>query len=170
VGDAHMGHLRVAVILGLTVLALTGCDTERLNKLEKENAELKAKVEKFDSARDFDLQAKCSKDSRAWFNENYGRDKTTTLLDFSNHYNKSSNTCMISIEWHYTQGPSISWVNLRSLWNVYENAKYGDFSEHHYVDLKNPPSRDEVITCRVTDKQCKSVDEFNDLVQPYMNN
>jgi len=163
-----MRRLPVAVILGLTVIALTGCDTERLNKLEKENAELKAKVDKADDARDFNLQGKCARDSRAWFNENYGRDKTTTSLDFINHYNKSSNTCMIVVEWHYTEGSS--GVNLVSLWNVYENVKYGSFDDNHYTDPKNPPARDQVITCEVMDKKCMNIDEFNYLVRPYMNN
>ena len=55
----------------LACVVFCGCDTARVDRLEKENAELKAKVDKADVARDYDLQAKCSKDARAWFNKNW---------------------------------------------------------------------------------------------------
>jgi len=63
-----MARLHIACIT-LIVLATIGCDTgERINRLEKENVELKAKLEKEHLALDYDLQAKCSKDARVWFN------------------------------------------------------------------------------------------------------
>jgi hypothetical protein len=44
----------------LTCCALSaGCDADRISKLEKENAELKAKVEKQNIALQYDLEAKC---------------------------------------------------------------------------------------------------------------
>lgn len=150
--------------------AWTGCDTARIDRLEKENAELKAKADQADVAREFDLQAKCAKDARAWFNESYARDKDTQLLDFTNHYNKKENACFVFVEWHFSQGESLSWVNLMSLWNVYENSKYGNFGENHYVDLKHPPTRDEMITCEVMDKKCKSAGEFIEFIGPYLAN
>lgn len=169
-----MRRLRIAILLGLTVIALTGCDTERLNKLEKENTDLKAKINKTDVARDFDLQAKCGKDARIWFNENWSRDKDTILLDFTDHYNAKQNKCFILVEYHYnskladTRGTS--WTNDMVLYDVYENAKYGEFGENHYTYFK-PEIRngDEVIICEMLEQKCKIMDEFKKLLGPYLN-
>jgi hypothetical protein len=165
-----MARLRAACI-GLVVLAIIGCDTgERISPIEKENAELKAQLEKEHLALDYDLQAKCSKDARIWFNENWSRDKDTVLLNFTNHYNKASNTCFIRVEFHYSEVPAPSWTNDITLWNVYENSKYGDFAEGHVIDFKNPGPEDNVYTCEVYGSKCSSLDQFNSLTQPYMNN
>jgi hypothetical protein len=66
---------RLLLIVGLVLIFATGCDTgERLAKLEKQNQELLAEVKKGQATADYDLQGKCSKDARAWFNENYQPD------------------------------------------------------------------------------------------------
>src|SRR5712671_5178525 len=107
------------------LLVATSCETsERISRLEKQNQELQTEVTKSQATADYDLQAKCSKDARAWFNENWGvRDKDTILLDFTNHYNKNQNKCYILIEFHYSTDQQGSWTNSMSLWDVYENSK-----------------------------------------------
>jgi len=169
-----MRRLWVAIFLGLTVVALAGCDTERLNKLEKENAEQEAKVDKSDVVRDFDLKAKCAKDARAWFNENWSRDKDTILPDFTNHYNAKFNKCLILVEYHYKSqfaGPGgNSWTNDMSLTDVYENSKHAYFAENHITNWKPKiETHEEVISCDVEGNKCKTGVEFNNLIRPYMN-
>ena len=165
-----MGRLQVAVLL--LMLMFAGCDSGRL---EKQNAELKAQIAKDTVARDFDLQAKCSKDARVWFNVNWQRDKDTVLLDFSNHYNAQNNKCFIFVEYHYNSrmadAGGSSWTNDMNVWDVYENAKYADFTENHFTYYK-PTIHvgDEVITCDVQGTKCKTANEFNNLIRPYMNN
>jgi hypothetical protein len=108
-----------------------------------------------------------SKDAKAWFNENWAatsREKATTLLDFTNHYNTAQNKCFIVVEYHFNA--TNSWFNDMRLWNVYENSEYGGFVEVHSTDYsKDIPSR--VDTCQVAGKKCKTIDEFNNLTQPY---
>jgi len=137
-----------------------------------------AEIKKRDSApADLDSRAKCSKDARTWFNENWAgtsREKDTALLDFTNHYNKKSNKCFIFVEYHYNSnlaGPGgMSWTNHMSVWDVYENSKYGDFSEIHYTYWKPEVStHNEVTTCEVYSQKCKTIDEFNGLARPYLN-
>ena len=164
---------RSAVLLVMLLLVI-GCDTgERLNRLEKENADLKAAVEKDQAARDFDLQAKCAKDAKTWFSENFPPDKSTILLDYTDHYSKSINACFIEVEHHTndnTFNPKANaWGNSISLWNVYENTQYGSFMESHFTDFKNPP-HDEVIECTVTGQKCTSLDQFNSLASHYLSN
>jgi hypothetical protein len=38
------------------------------------------------------------------------------------------------------------------------------------LPLANPQREDRVITCKVTGKECKTLEEFNALVGPYINN
>lgn len=171
---------RSLVIVSCVLLGLAaGCDTsERLARLEKQNQELQAEAKSRQATANYDLQAKCGKDARAWFNQNWSRDKDTILLDFTNHYNKSLNKCFVLVEYHYNSkfggvGDS-SWTNDMTLTDVYENSKYGTFTESHMTSYTpSPPKRDtraEVITCQVLDQKCKTGDEFNGLLRPYMNN
>jgi len=156
----------------LASLVATGCDTDRISKLEKENQELKAKIEKSNAAQDYDLQARCAKDARAWFNQSYSRDSQTDLLDYTNHYNKNLNKCFATVEYHFTIAPkNPSWMNDMSLWDIYENSQYGKFLESHTIDLNlKGGTADHIVTCEVAGSKCKTIDEYNGLVQPYLNN
>jgi hypothetical protein len=95
-------------------------------------------------------------------------------LDFTNHYNKSLNKCFILVEYHYNSkfgllGES-SWTNDMTLTDVYENARYGEFAENHVTRLKpHFDVRIDVIQCQMLDQKCKTSDEFNGLLRPYVN-
>lgn len=152
---------------------LAGCDADRVAKLEKENADLKAQVEKQSVPLDYDLQAKCSKDARAFFGETWGQEKDTILLDFTNHYNGKLNKCFILGEHHFNShlaGPNgDSWTNMMSRFDVYENTKYAEFGENNYMYFKPQiHNTQEVITCYVAGTKCTSQQEFNSLVSHYM--
>ncbi len=165
----------VALVVGTLAVSLSACDTsDRIARLEKQNQELQAQVNKGDAAADLDLQAKCSRDARAWFNENWSRDKDTILLDFTNHYNKKLNKCFVLVEYHYNSNfagnGGSSWTNDMEISDVYENAKYGRFGENHYTYWKPTASTSsQVISCELLDQKCKTVQEFEQLVRPYMN-
>jgi len=153
---------------------LCGCEADRLSKLKKENADLKSKVEKRDAAVDYDLQARCSKDARAWFNENWLRDKDTFILDYTNHYDAKLNKCFILVEYHYNSAfhplNGSAWANDLTLIDVHENAKYAKFAERHVTNMEPTISVvNEVITCEAVGKKCNTNDEFYKLIGPYMN-
>jgi hypothetical protein len=164
------------LVIGLLTccILLAGCDADRIAKLEKENAELKAKIEKQSLVADYDHQAKCAKDARSWFNENWSRGKNTIILDFTNHYNVKLNKCFILVEHHYNShlasSGGDSWTNDMSITDVYENSTYAQFTENHYIYWKPKYSEgEEVITCSVGGATCKTGEEFNDLIRPHMN-
>jgi len=163
--------LAIAACLGAVS---SGCDSDRIAKLEKDSAALKAKVDKQSAAENFELQGKCAKDARVWFNMNASRDKDTILLDFTNHYNVKRNRCFIMIEHHFNShlagDRGDSWSNMLSLFDVYENAKYAEFSENHYTYFKPTISTsNEVISCEVQGTKCSTEDEFYKLTGSYMN-
>jgi len=169
-----MKKLKLVSVLLMIGTSLS-CDLEgRTAKLEKQVKEVQEKENKQDATAQYDLQAKCAKDSKAWFNENWARDKDTLLLDFTNHYNSGANKCFILVEYHYqSQSDKFAdvWVNDVMLWNIYENDKFGSLSERHitYVAGNRDPEV-KVGTCQVSDSKCTSAEQFDGLVRPYMSN
>jgi hypothetical protein len=154
---------------------LLGCDADKVARLEKQNQELEAQFQRQRAASDLDSQAKCSRDAKVFFTEGWQRDKDTILLDHSNHYNKKENKCFVLVELHYNShfaGPGgDSWTNDMALYDVYENIKYGNFAESHYTYYKPTiTNHDEMLSCDVSGQKCKSIQEFNSLAGPYMNN
>jgi hypothetical protein len=155
------------VLMVLTMMTGGGCDDpQRMTRLEKENADLKAQLSSEKNVtRNYDLEARCSKDARVWFGQNYSRDKDTTLLDFSNHYHVPSNQCYIFVEYHWRQGAGDSWMNSIALWNVYENNRVGS-----YIEKTTPPRSNRLIQTRSLRVKCltpsappsiNSTDSFN---------
>jgi outer membrane murein-binding lipoprotein Lpp len=159
-----------SIVAGLC--ALVGCsDSERLAKLEKQNQELQAQIKKQESASAlYDLQAKCAKDAAAWFRTNFPADKDTILLNQTNHYNRSMNKCFISVEYHFSTS-SVSWSNAMSLWDVQENSQYAEYREGHWNSWVGDKlqSSDRLDECYASTTKCKSIQEFNSSVHPYMN-
>jgi hypothetical protein len=160
------------IVAGSFLLLLLGCgDRDRIGRLEKQTQELKEEVKKAQASTEYDLQAKCSRDARAWFNENWNRDKDTQLLDYTNHYNRAQNKCFILVEYHYSLADGSSWMMDMSLTNVYENDRLGNVSVSHMIRFKPVVETEQIVgSCEVVGTKCKDVDEFNRLVQPYMNN
>lgn len=161
--------MRVAGIV-LFVL-LTGCDIpDRVNHLEKQTKEMQSER---DRVANYDLQAKCAKDAREYFERGWRPDKNTLLLDFKDHYNKRENRCFILIEYHYNleiAAPGrTSWTNLMNIYDVQENNEYAEFGEnHHSYSQPKFTTGSEVVLCKVQGKECKSVEEFNKLSSSLM--
>ncbi len=162
------------LIFGLLLL-LIGCDLpDRVAKLEKENKELRTQQSERDRVASYDLQAKCAKDAREYFEKGWRPDKSTLLLDFKDHYNKRENRCFILIEYHYNSNQAAadgaSWTNLMNIYDVQENNEYAEFGENHYTYYKPKlTTGSEVVMCKVQGQDCKSVDEFNKLSSSLMN-
>jgi hypothetical protein len=158
----------IFVLALLGYLPLGCCRTERISYLEKENLGLRAQVAKDRAVAEYDLQAKCSRDATAWFNDNWsGKDKKTIiLLTHTNHLQKSSQD-------NYSRGGNGNWVNDMTLWDVYENKNYGQYTE---TSTSHPNQSPEftyrVLACELFGKAkgCETMDDFTDLVWAYLNN
>jgi hypothetical protein len=140
---------------------------DRIAKLEKQHEELQTKVSRQDAAIDYDLQAKCSKDARAFFNTTFRSDRGTMLLDYWSHYNKRLNKCFIQSEHHYEFGKP-SWINSVMLYDVYENSSYGAAGVFHHIDPKTFSDSASTSNCELLGKSCASLEEFVSLTRTYM--
>jgi hypothetical protein len=164
--------MRRHILIALAVLVtFPACDSGRIERLEKENADLKASVARTSAATDFNLQEKCSNAAKSWARENFPGDKHTIFLDETNHYNRKMNKCFVVIEHHEGSEHPGFWYNYISLWDVFENTKYGEFNEAHLVDSHDPNANPkvQVYGCEVYGTKCKSLDEFNNLTRSYLN-
>ena len=160
----------------IALIAMSACDLpERITKLEKDNKELRTTQSERDRVANYDLQAKCAKDAREYFEKGWGTtDKNTLLLDFKDHYNRGENRCFILIEYHYNSKmvgvDGTSWTNLMNIYDVQENNEYAEFGENHYSYYKpKVTTGSEVVMCKVRGQECKSIDEFNKLCWSLMN-
>jgi hypothetical protein len=152
--------IRLPIPLIVVLVVVSGCDPQRAARLEKANADLTAQLKEKDVERNYELEARCSKDARVWFNQSFSRDKDTLLLDFHNHYRAASNQCFALVEYHWRTGVEDTWVNDLSLWNVYENVQIGTYTEEHVMEYKQNFFNNWVITCEVYGSKCTSIRWF----------
>ena len=157
--------MRATVIIQSALLSIlcVGCNGDRIAKLEKENQELKAKLAEETANRDDD-QTKCSREARTFFAVKYKRDKSTTFLNYMYHFNRAENVCFVFVEWHADNAPLGS-MSSTTLWNTQKNSRVGVFFDNH-----SPEGKEIISRCDVNGVSCKTFDEFNKLVQPFMNN
>jgi hypothetical protein len=95
------------------------------------------------------------------------------LLDYDSHYNKSMNSCFLGVEWHYrdTNSKTGSWFNVMKIFDAYGRDEIADFSLYtHRTRTPDLQKEEQLLTCSVAGKQCKSLDEFNAQTKPYMSN
>jgi hypothetical protein len=150
---------------------IQGCGYEsRISQLERDVRELKQQSRESQAATQLDLQAKCSRDAKIWFGQNWSRDKRTIVLEFTSHYNRAQGKCFGLVRENSSIGAGRSWASYSSLFDVYENVKYAEFNQMHMVTVQKsgPETSESVATCEVLNKKCSTPDEFTALVQPYM--
>jgi hypothetical protein len=106
------------------------------------------------SKEDYGLQVMCGKQTSEFFKKEYGDGitKDGMISGYQNHYNKKLNKCFIIIT---STSPS---MRLKNLFDFDENKELGTF-----VENKSLP-----MDCRVFEKSCKSEQEWDTLVKPYM--
>jgi len=157
--------MRTTVIIESALLftLCVGCNGDRIAKLEKENQELKARLAQKTVSRNSD-QMQCLREARAFFENKYKRDKSTTFLNYMNHFNRDENICYLVVEWRADNAP-FGWTSSVSLWNVQKNSRVGVI----FAD-ESPNGKESISKCVVNGVSCTTIDEFNKLVQPFMNN
>lgn len=138
--------------------------------MEKENETLQAQLKSQQTNLDLDAQAKCGKDAREFFRLNWQADSDTITLTYTNHFNKARNKCLLLVENHYRadSGRTESWQHIMSLFDVYENADYGDLRAWHQIGT-DASEKLHIFECRVDGSKCATIEEYVKLVRPFMN-
>jgi hypothetical protein len=121
------------------------------------------KPEKASTKSDFDLQEKCSKASKDYFEKN--KRLNYSFEDYSNHYNKRQNKCFILV-----QGGELSeamTMRDKYLTDVFENKDIADWS---HIIPKGKKGSEVEATCKFLDGDMRSCSEseFDSFVKPYM--
>jgi hypothetical protein len=94
------------------------------------------------------------------------------------HYNKKFDKCFILIKSQYNhtwesrsekiRAKRENWriTSTQALFNVFEGTEVAVFD--HMIDRNNKIERDPSYRCYVGTKRCKSLEEFQELIKPYM--
>ena len=153
-------------IVGLMLLG-TGCNQDKIARLEKENKELAVKLESVAKAANLDMQAKCAQQARVEF-EVWEKDP---MADFTNHYNAKVNKCFVEItNMGRNQKPYVPAVN-RIVSDAFEGKVYG---EYMWMNNKGKKYWEvEPYWCKVRslsgeETVCKSSEEFDSLIKQFM--
>ena len=113
---------------------------------------------------DYELQERCGKRADERFKMEYGNgsssDKDSTyIFAYRNHYNAKLNKCFILIT--TTTIPKREDRDIMIMTNLYDVNENKDYAS--IVNVKQ-----KIFGCRVLDKLCKSENEWNLLIKPYM--
>lgn len=163
-----MTRVSFAVCICVISVAMAGCDADKIARLEKQNHELEAQIQKQQAAATFDLQERCAEQSRKTFND-LGF-KAKDLASYENHYNEKLNKCFIEIR-NSTPSSDGRMVVSRNVSDALEGKVFGEYiwqSDKVKKYWEVAP-----LMCKVTlpsreDRLCKSEDEFKELLKPYL--
>jgi hypothetical protein len=118
------------------------------------------------------LQEKCAEGAKKFFFErlqsyggswgsfsDFGSEKGSGFNHFTSHYNKKLDKCFIRIEFHFlAEGKTKKAINTIDVWDVFEGKLLAGCS----LPILHP------MDCKVGNKECNSLSEFENLVRPYM--
>ena len=154
----------------LTVVFLVvGCNADRLAKLEAQNEELKAQLKQQQTAANLDLQGKCAKQAGEAFKvQGYEKEQ---YANYTNHYNAKLNKCFIKIESMDTKTAKGTFFTNKVVMDAFEGKGYAEYmwmsdKVKKYWDV--PPKLCKVTVPSGEEKVCKSSEEFDELLKPYM--
>ena len=113
----------------------------------------------------YELSERCGKICAQRFKEKFGKEGVysdkgkTGTRSYSSHYNAKLKKCFI-LTTDSSVGPT-GLVVVGSLWDINENKEYGKRVESHL-------DKDASFKCDVLETPCKSKQEWDALVKPYM--
>jgi hypothetical protein len=139
--------------------------TAALREQRRQVQELSAKLNSLSQAADFDLQAKCARQSlEVWKAGGWDRKKTAT---YSNHYNEKLNKCFMRIDTATEESGAD--VTFETVMDAFESKGYAEFIwkvDHRSGDSKS--MRCSAILPSGEAITCTSPQEFDEIIKQYM--
>jgi hypothetical protein len=180
-----------SIIFAVIFFVSIGCSGNKEEKLSKESSLVLKKIveeEKMSEIlkNEYDLREKCGsycinyyqKVFRSKFKEK--SDNYATDSDYISHYNKKINNCcmLVKSKSHLIKKVGTI-ITTECIIDVHENNIFGVFtntSSEKVTDVNNNSMKEITISgkeniiseCRVLDQKCKSKEEWNKLIKPYM--
>ena len=146
----------LTIILGIGFLAVCGSVSYYYLKIKPINDTKQIGLQK-QQINDVDLQMKCSEIAAKSFKEDH---PTATLDSYTNHWNKSLNKCFVE-----TTRFSFGTIDL---YDAIENQEYASFSSDKFgVSCFLFPGG---ANSNNETNQCNTRSDFDNFVNPYMNN
>lgn len=148
------------VFFTTSFISLLGCNNQTSSKEQKPK---QSPVSEKKIKGDYELQEQCVKRSKEYFNKKFGNEIVITkdgmiIRNYTNYYNKKQNKCFFLLtSTHTFNNKKEDNLLLEDLLDINENKEYG-----YYI------GRGKKIGCFFLDKSCKSEEEWNSLVKPYM--
>lgn len=166
--------MKKILLLVISVLLLSGCSYKIVkeqqsqtlpadNQNNNQNLQIQANQQQVNNV---DLQTKCA-DAAAKIFKAAGY-SANNLASYTNHWNKKLGKCFIL---------SVSYIEdskEKDLYDVYENKQYGTFFESNATRSMGSPDCEMYPSGRLSDnvsnfQKCNSEIEFDDFVNPFMN-
>ena len=154
-------HSLLIVFFAVSFMSLVGFINQDPTKEQSSLSEKKIKG-------DDELQKQCGKQSKEYYESEYGNGEgiingEDEMSNYTYHYNKKLNKCFIlinSIEFIKNIEDKFENITMKTLFEFNENKEYGSL----VLFRKNIKTE----SCFVLDKPCKSEQEWDLLVVPYM--
>ena len=153
------------------LLFLAACNTDRIAQLEKQNKELAAKLDAVSKQTSLELQDRCAKQARTEF-KGEGNDKTP-MTGFVNHYNAKLDKCFMEVSSFAGSGTGKSYVPTiyRSVSDAFEGEVYAEYFWRNDTGKKYwevAPFMCKVTLLNGEETFCKTTQEYEELIKPYM--
>ena len=107
----------------LTWIMLTGCNGDRISRLEQQQHELSTKLDLLTKASNIDLQERCATQAQKFVEQKKGFYPNNVLLSSSNHYSTRINKCFVRL---YSTGIS---ANGETIYDGFEDRVYAQCSK-----------------------------------------
>jgi len=155
------------------MISLMGCNTDKIDQLEKQNRELTAKLEATSRQEPLSLKISCAKQALAEF-ERGGWNKLATprhMASLTNHYNSKLGKCFMEIEdTDFTAIAHGTAIN-KIVSDAFEGKVYGEYV--WFSDKKKKYWEVTPFLCKITPlsgepSYCKSTEEFDTSVRQFM--
>lgn len=153
------------VFFTTSFMSLLGCNNQNPTKEQKPKQSL---VPEKNIKEDNELQEQCLRRSKEYFNKEYGNEIVITkdgmiIRNYTNRYNRKQNKCFLLLTSTYTfNNKKEDNLLLEDLLDINENNENKEYG--YYV------GKGKKIGCFVLDKECKTEEEWNSLVKPFMEN
>ena len=160
------------MLVPLLLIFLVGCNTDRIDALEKQNKDLAAKLEAQTNTASLASQKECATQAESAFaSGGWGKEK---MASFTNHYNSKMNKCFVEVQNTDAKGATKDGAGIlvsREVFDAFEGKEFGNYAWSSRAGKKYwevAPFMCYVLSSSGEKVTCHSSDEFDALVKIYM--